>query len=240
MAPAFDSEQLSRLRADAGRLAARAEDLERSLERLVGTEEAHSHHAEAALSQPREVSGASLAYLVAALEAQARRTVETAYTIRQLCVLAREQELLAKSVAAGLDGDVADALTEGPSQGTPARNAVLVVDDYDDTRELVSLVLHQAGFTVRTAANGLEAVIAAYEMRPAVIIMDLTMPMLDGLQATRVIKAIDATRDARVIAYTARPTSADIVYHTLFSAVLQKPASPDAVIAAVQRYIGSA
>ncbi|CAN5889559.1 hypothetical protein BH24ACI4_BH24ACI4_27940 [soil metagenome] len=240
MVRAFDSEKLSRLRNEAGRLAAQAGDLERSLERLVGTEEAHSHHAEAALSQPRDVSQASLAYLVAALEAQARRTVEAAYTIRQLCILAREQGLLAKSVAAELDGDFAYVGPEEPAQEAPSRNAVLVADDYDDTRELVSLVLHQAGFTVRTAANGLEAVIAAYEMRPAVIIMDLTMPMLDGVQATRVIKAIDATRDARVIAYTARPTSTDSVYHTLFSAVLQKPASPDAVVAAVQRYMRSA
>jgi DNA-binding NtrC family response regulator len=67
-------------------------------------------------------------------------------------------------------------------------------------------VLQNAGFVVRTASNGLEALIAAFEMRPAVIVMDVTMPVLDGLEATRLIKAADATRHARVIAFTADST----------------------------------
>ena len=82
---------------------------------------------------------------------------------------------------------------------------MLVVDDYHDSREFMSMVLHNAGFIVRTATNGLEAVIAAYEMQPAVIVMDVMMPVLDGVEATRLIKEIDQLRDARVIAYTARP-----------------------------------
>ena len=85
------------------------------------------------------------------------------------------------------------------------RHAVLVVDDYQDSREFMSMVLHNAGFIVRTATNGLEAVIAAYEMQPAVIVMDMIMPVLDGIEATRLIKAIDELRDARVIAYAAQP-----------------------------------
>jgi hypothetical protein len=74
---------------------------------------------------------------------------------------------------------------------------VLVVDDYGDVRDLLARVLEGAGFLVRTAANGLEGLIAAYEMRPAVIVMDVSMPVLDGIEATRLIKAGEATRDAR-------------------------------------------
>jgi CheY-like chemotaxis protein len=85
-----------------------------------------------------------------------------------------------------------------------------------------------------TAANGLEALLAAYEMRPAVIVMDVTMPMLDGLEATRLIKAAAATRHARVIAYTGNPTLSDSLAERLFVAVLQKPAAPDVVVAMVQ------
>jgi two-component system, cell cycle response regulator DivK len=88
-------------------------------------------------------------------------------------------------------------------------------------------------FVVRTAANGLEALIAAYEMRPGVIVMDVTMPVLDGIEATRLIKASEA-RDARIIAYTGNPSFADSPIRTLFAAVVQKPATPQAILAAVQ------
>lgn len=113
--------------------------------------------------------------------------------------------------------------------------AVLVADDYQDSREFMSMVLHNAGYIVRTATNGLEAVIAAYEMQPAVIVMDLMMPVLDGVEATRLIKAIDRLRDARVIAYGANPPVDQSMFQGLFTDVLQKPSPPDLVVAAVQR-----
>ena len=53
---------------------------------------------------------------------------------------------------------------------------------------------------MRTAVNGLDALIAAYEMKPSVIVMDVTMPVLDGLEATRLIKAAEELREAKVIA----------------------------------------
>ena len=113
-------------------------------------------------------------------------------------------------------------------------NAVLVADDYGDVRELLAHVLENAGFVVRTAANGLEAFLAAYEMRPAVIVMDLSMPVLDGINATRLIKAVELTRNARVIAYTGNPSFDANPTRTLFAAVLQKPATPEVVLAAVR------
>ena len=51
-------------------------------------------------------------------------------------------------------------------------------------------MLVSAGFSVRSATNGLEALLAAYDLQPAVIVMDLMMPVLDGLEAARLIKAI--------------------------------------------------
>ena len=117
-------------------------------------------------------------------------------------------------------------------------NTVLVVDDYGDVRELLMRVLEDAGFVVRTAANGLEALLAAYEMRPGVIVMDVSMPVLDGIEATRLIKAAEATRDARVIAYTSNPSFSDGPTRTLFAAVLTKPVTPSAVLATVQRVAG--
>jgi two-component system, cell cycle response regulator DivK len=113
-------------------------------------------------------------------------------------------------------------------------NAVLVADDYGDVRELLACVLEDAGFVVRTAANGLEAFLAAYEMRPAVIVMDLSMPVLDGIEATRLIKAVAVTRDARVIAYTGNASFDANPTRALFAAVLHKPATADVVLAAVR------
>jgi two-component system, cell cycle response regulator DivK len=116
----------------------------------------------------------------------------------------------------------------------PCPEAVLVVDDYGDLPDVVADVLQNAGFVVRTAVNGLEALIAAYEMRPGVIVMDVSMPVLDGIEATRLIKACEATRDARVIAYTGNPSFHESPTRPLFAAVLEKPATPDAVLATVQ------
>jgi two-component system cell cycle response regulator DivK len=78
-------------------------------------------------------------------------------------------------------------------------------------------------------------VIAAYQMRPHVIVMDVSMPVLDGIEATRLIKAGDATRHARVIAHTANPEFEASSSRMLFAAVLPKPATPAAVLDAVER-----
>jgi CheY-like chemotaxis protein len=114
--------------------------------------------------------------------------------------------------------------------------AVLVVDDVEDVRDLVALVLRNAGFVVRTAANGLEGLLAAYEMRPDVIVMDLTMPVLNGLEATRLIKATHATRESRIIAYTGN-SSIPPALERWFVAIVSKPSPPDVVLAAVQNAV---
>ena len=118
--------------------------------------------------------------------------------------------------------------------GAQCTNAVLVVDNYGDVRDVLAAVLEQAGFVVRTATNGLEALIAAHEMRPGVIVRDVSMPVLDGIEATRLIKAGESTRNAQVIAYTSDPSFDDRT-RTLFAAVLTKPATARAVLATVQQ-----
>ena len=115
------------------------------------------------------------------------------------------------------------ALTLGPAGATGAIKRALQLGA-------------DAGFHVRTASNGLEALLIAYEMRPAVILMDVTMPILDGVEATRLIKAIDEIRQARVIAYTGRPATLDDAATALFAAVLPKPSSPAAVVATVRQH----
>ncbi len=69
------------------------------------------------------------------------------------------------------------------------------------------------------------------------IVMDVTMPVLNGIEATRLIKACEPTRGARVIAYTGNPSVGDSLREVLFVAVVQRPAIPDAILDAVRRAV---
>jgi two-component system cell cycle response regulator DivK len=89
-----------------------------------------------------------------------------------------------------------------PAQPPSAQPLVLVVDDYEDTRFLYSEYLEFAGFRTSTAVNGAEAITKAREEHPAVIAMDLSMPDMDGWEATRRLKADASTRGICIIALT--------------------------------------
>ena len=168
-----------------------------------------------ALEAARDVNGSS---------AEAVRIAE-----RALHSGSQVQEM-AQSLLARLEAEAAERTHAGVHPIT----AVLVVDDIEDARVLIAETLLQAGFLVRTAENGLDALIAAYEWQPAVIVMDITMPVLDGIEATRLIKAGKATRDVRVIAHTAIPGTAAIHLRQLFDAVVPKPCMPDMLLGAVR------
>jgi CheY-like chemotaxis protein len=223
----FPSDHLAIVRRDARRFIKCAGNHESQLEALVAAAEGDLRHAETARS---EVADADVDQLRNMLSAQAERSAAGAAMARRLCASAHEQHGAARRLLVHLGGE-GGAVDEDP-------NAVLVVDDYGDVRDLIAHVLQNAGFVVRTAANGLEALIAAYEMRPAVIVMDVCMPVLDGIEATRLIKASEATRDARVIAHTGNPPRDANLTGTLFAAVLQKPTTPDVVLATVQQVAG--
>ncbi|AKF79348.1 chemotaxis protein CheY [Myxococcus fulvus 124B02] len=82
------------------------------------------------------------------------------------------------------------------------RKRVLVVDDFDDAREMYAEYLEFVGFEVVTARDGLEAVAKAQEGEPDIILMDLSLPVMDGWEATRRIKQDSRTRDIPVMALT--------------------------------------
>ena len=136
---------------------------------------------------------------------------------------------IAESLLARLEAEAAERTRSGH-----ALTAVLVVDDLQDGRALLAEMLVQAGFLVRTAENGLDALIATYEWQPAIIVMDISMPVLDGIEATRLIKASKMTRDARVIAHTARPLRAEEHLRRLFEAVVPKPCMPDMLLGVIR------
>lgn len=79
----------------------------------------------------------------------------------------------------------------------------MVVDDTADVRELVALHLRALGYDVVEAADGREAVELVRLARPGLILMDLSMPVLDGFEVTRRIRGLAETRDVPVVAVTA-------------------------------------
>lgn len=79
---------------------------------------------------------------------------------------------------------------------------VLVVDDYGDNRELFAEYLTFHGFTVLEAANGNEAIASASANVPDIILMDLSLPGIDGWEATRRLKGAPGTQHIPVIAVT--------------------------------------
>ena len=110
---------------------------------------------------------------------------------------------------------------------------VLVVDDYDDTREMLQMILADAGYAVVSASSGSEAIALARSCAPHAVLMDLFMPDMDGVETTRQLKADPQLRDVPVVAYTARPATAQ-KEAGLFAAVCVKPCSPATLLATVR------
>ena len=165
---------------------------------------------------------------------QLSNSVENAEAAHRACVGAHEQHVAARRLLTRIDRECVEEERMGAGRAT----AVLVVDDVPDQRDMVAEILREAGFLVRTAVNGLDALIAAYEMKPSVIVMDVSMPVLDGLEATRLIKAAEELREAKVIAYTGNASISDLLVEQWFVAVVPKPSPPDVVLAAVQHAAG--
>ncbi|HEV7515925.1 MAG TPA: response regulator [Thermoanaerobaculia bacterium] len=115
---------------------------------------------------------------------------------------------------------------------------VLVVDDYEDARLLCSEFLEFRGFRVATAADGLEAVHQAVALLPDLILMDLSMPVLDGWEATRRIKGDRRTGSITVVALTAHAAEGGrAALEAGCVAVLSKPIEPRLLESEVRRIL---
>jgi CheY-like chemotaxis protein len=84
---------------------------------------------------------------------------------------------------------------------------VLIVEDLDDSRYFMRLELEQLGYLVIEAEDGAKAVEIALRERPDIILMDLTLPVMDGLAATAMIRNNEQMREVPIIAVTAHQES---------------------------------
>jgi two-component system, cell cycle response regulator DivK len=109
---------------------------------------------------------------------------------------------------------------------------ILLVEDTQDNRAIAELILRDAGHTVLSVADGESGMAAAAALHPDLILMDLALPLVDGWEATRRLKADPATRDIPVVAFTAHvlQEDADRAREAGCVAVIAKPFEINALL----------
>lgn len=115
---------------------------------------------------------------------------------------------------------------------------VLVVEDYEDSREFLKFLLEHHGCQVLEAANGYEAIETVKEQLPDLILMDISMPVMDGLTATRKLRESAETSKLPIVAITAQGHS---YYRKAIEAgcndLLDKPLDFNALQPVLKRYL---
>jgi CheY-like chemotaxis protein len=123
---------------------------------------------------------------------------------------------------------------------TPTGQRLLLVEDNEDNRVIYATVLRHLGYQVIEAQDGVQAIALARSEHPALILMDISIPEVDGWEATRILRADPSTRSIPIIALTAHALSDDRARATEvgFNSYLAKPIEPREVVAEVRRWIG--
>jgi CheY-like chemotaxis protein len=121
----------------------------------------------------------------------------------------------------------------------PVGHTLLLVEDNEDNRIIYSTVLRHTGYEVVEALDGLQAIALARSILPDLILMDISIPELDGWEATRILREDPLTRDIPIIALTAHALADDRERATAvgFTSYLAKPIEPRAVVAEVRRWL---
>jgi two-component system cell cycle response regulator DivK len=134
---------------------------------------------------------------------------------------------------------VIDSGGSPPVKNPPQKPMVLLVDDYDDAREMYAEYLKFSGFETVQAASGPEAVRRALESRPDIVVMDLSLPAMDGWEATRRLKADERTASIPVLALTGHVFAnlSQRAKQAGFDGFVSKPCLPEDLIAEIRKVL---
>ena len=117
---------------------------------------------------------------------------------------------------------------------------VLIIDDNDKNRKLVKVILESEGYSTVEAENGKLGVDKAVEIKPDLIIMDVQMPVMDGVTASKELRSNEATKDIPIIMLTSYAMMGDRERLTAEGSVddyITKPISLDPFLEAVRKYL---
>ena len=117
---------------------------------------------------------------------------------------------------------------------------ILVIEDTADNRRIIRLLMERAGYAVVEAVNGAEGIEMAGRERPDLILMDIQLPVIDGYEATRRLKADPDLKAIPVIAVTSYALAGDEAKTRAAGCdgYVAKPFSPKALLQLVQKFIG--
>ncbi len=171
---------------------------------MAGDQVAAHIRAQAGWTQPRLVLASSLGPL-AASEGRAAFDACLSKPLRRADLL----ECLGRVL--GGTSPVARRTRRSVAAPSPTRSGrILLAEDHEINRYLALTILHSAGYEVECATNGVEAVRLAHESAFDIILMDVHMPLMDGLEAARAVRALGASvRQPRIVALTANALSND-------------------------------
>jgi len=122
---------------------------------------------------------------------------------------------------------------------SPTAPLILLVDDSQDNREMYVEYLSSFGYRMAEAEDGEAALKCAFELAPALVVMDLTLPVMDGWEATRRLRADPRTQSIPVIALTGHTEDrhARAAREAGCSVFLLKPCLPEQLLEAIQRLL---
>lgn len=139
-----------------------------------------------------------------------------------------------------MTGQPGERMRDGGELSDVAPVRVLVVDDDEVIRQLITLNLELEGFEVHEAVDGVDALRKAAEVHPSVITLDIMMPNMDGWDAAARLRSDPLTAHVKVVLLSARAQEADVRRGTRLGvdAYLTKPFDPDDLVDVVRRLAG--
>jgi two-component system, cell cycle response regulator DivK len=137
-----------------------------------------------------------------------------------------------------------DGLIDGPTDGAEQeqvqrreRRLVLLVDDCRDTRELYAEYLELSGFDVKEADDGIVAISEAVRVHPDIIVMDMSLPRLDGRGAAQQLRADERTRRIPLVLISGYDADNLPANNGLWDHYLGKPCPPEELVSVIGRLV---